>query len=144
MSNRVVLLGTFTKIYLCRGITRDCKREKNMITINKNADNNFRVEYINEKGIANGWASVVFNTKELKTLIELSDMYFRDLYAKKPELCGSAICTATQAMIKTNIDNFDGSEFDYSSDSVNKAAAASAIYTNLTSKVIKEFKAEVA
>ena len=115
-----------------------------MITIYKNADNNFRVEYINEKGIANGWASAVFNTKELKTLIELSDMYFRDLYAKKSELCGMAICTATQAMLKRNIDNFDGSEFDYDSDSVNKDAVASAIYTNLTSKVIKEFKAEVA
>ena len=115
-----------------------------MITINKTANNNFRVEYINDEGIANGWASTVFNAKELKTLVELSDMYFRDLYADKPELCSMAICTATQAILKRKIYSFGGTKFDYDSDSVNKDAVASAIYSSLTSRVIKEFKAEVA
>ena len=87
-----------------------------MITINKNANNNFRVEYINDEGIANGWASTVFNAKELKT----------------------------QAILKRNIDSFGGTKFDYDSDSVNKDAVAGAIYSSLTSRVIKEFKAEVA
>jgi len=111
-----------------------------MITINKNADNNFRVEYISDKGIANGWASAVFNAEELRTLIALSNIYFDDLYADKPELCSMALGTATKAMLKRNINSFGGTEFD----SVDKNAVSRAIYARLTSRVIKEFKAEVA
>jgi hypothetical protein len=113
---------------------------ENMITINKNADNNFRVEYINDEGIANGWASAVFNTEELNTLIALSNIYFDDLYADTSKLCCMALGTATKAMLKRNIDNFGGTEFDC----VDKNAVSRAIYSNLTSRVIKEFKTEVA
>ena len=51
-----------------------------------------------------------------------------------------ALGTATKAMLKRNINSFGGTEFD----SVDKNAVSRAIYARLTSRVIKEFKAEVA
>lgn len=92
MSNKVELLGTFTNIYLCRGITRDCKREKNMTSYDNITDyilQNFEnddIRTLAEHGASGGVSGLIYYAETSK----LYDIFKDDIWGMiEDDLYGS-------------------------------------------------------
>ena len=110
-----------------------------MITFNKTTDNTFKLTYLNDGGVDLGFAVAEFKPSELKALIKLNDLYFDNLYSDDMIPADTlTLGVAMNAVIKRGIVAVGNPEFE--NEPNQKQAGASAIYSELTSKVCQQLK----
>ena len=113
-----------------------------MINVNKTTDNTFKITYLNNNGVELGYAVAEMKPSELKALLKLNDLYFENLYSEAMIPADTlTLGTAITAVIRRAMVSVGNQEFaDDTTWRDQKAAGASAIYSEMTSRVSQQMK----